>query len=288
MIFNRTNTTTYEFNKDTKLLNDLKARNLENKLFLVTSASWNYEKTKPVVDYLLNTIMVAINIDALWKMNLDKIYANNEVEEYKAFCLKILNNADISISDFKVDSKKLKDVEKDAEYLKEVLRIATKGNEEAANNMANMNLYNFMTFHDIVNGENVNRYPLNLAEESLGTVQMFKYTPILYYVFKEGKVLFVDEIDKSLHPLMVEYLVKMFLDKNINTSNAQLIANTHDTNLLNLEIFRRDDIWFTERNYESGKTEMYSLADFSPRKSENIEKAYLLGRFGAIPFIKGE
>ena len=232
--------------------------------------------------------MVAINIDALWKMNLDRIYANNELEEYKAFCLKILNNADISISDFKVDSKKLKDVEQNAEYLQEILRIATKGNEEVANNMANMNLYNFMTFHDIVNGENVNRYPLNLAEESLGTVQMFKYTPILYYVFKEGKVLFVDEIDKSLHPLMVEYLVKMFLDKNINTSNAQLIANTHDTNLLNLEIFRRDDIWFTERNYESGKTEMYSLADFSPRKSENIEKAYLLGRFGAIPFIKGE
>ena len=288
MIFNRTNTTTYEFNKDTKLLNELKDRNLENKLFLVTSASWNYEKTKPVVDYLLNTIMVAINIDALWKMNLDRIYANNELEEYKAFCLKILNNADISISDFKVDSKKLKDVEQNAEYLQEILRIATKGNEEAANNMANMNLYNFMTFHDIVNGESVNRYPLNLADESLGTVQMFKYTPILYYVFKEGKVLFVDEIDKSLHPLMVEYLVKMFLDKNINTSNAQLIANTHDTNLLNLEIFRRDDIWFTERNYESGKTEMYSLADFSPRKSENIEKAYLLGRFGAIPFIKGE
>ena len=104
----------------------------------------------------------------------------------------------------------------------------------------------------------------------------------------ERGIIFVDEIDKSLHPLMVEYLVKMFLDKNINTSNAQLIANTHDTNLLNLEIFRRDDIWFTERNYESGKTEMYSLADFSPRKSENIEKAYLLGRFGAIPFIKGE
>ena len=64
-------------------------------MFLVTSASWNYEKTKPVVDYLLNTIMVAINIDALWKMNLDRIYANNEMEEYKAFCLKILNNADV-------------------------------------------------------------------------------------------------------------------------------------------------------------------------------------------------
>ena len=288
MIFNRTNTNTYEFNKDSKLLNELKERNLENKLFLVTSASWNYEKTKPVVDYLLNTIMVAIDIEALWKVNLDRIYANNEVEEYKAFCLKILNNADISISDFKVDSKKFKDVGKDADLFRELIRVAAKGNEEAVASVENSNVYDFVTFHDVVDGETTNRYSLNLAEESFGTVQMFKYSPLLYYVFKEGKVLFIDEIDKSLHPLMVEYLVKMFFDKNINTGNAQLIANTHDTNLLNLDIFRRDDIWFTERNYESGKTEMYSLAEFSPRKSENIEKAYLLGRFGAIPFIKGE
>ena len=288
MIFNRTNTSNYEFNKDSKLLNELKARNLENKLFLVTSASWNYEKTKPVVDYLLNTIMVAVNVDSLWKINLDKIYANNEIDEYKAFCLKILNNADISISDFKVDSKKIKDVGKDVEWFKEFLRIATKGNEEAAASVENSNVYDFVTCHDGINGKRSDRYSLNLTEESFGTVQMFKYSTLLYYVFKEGKVLLIDEIDKSLHPLMVEYLVKMFFDKNINTGNAQLIANTHDTNLLNLDIFRRDDIWFTERNYESGITEMYSLADFSPRKSENIEKAYLLGRYGAIPFIKGE
>jgi AAA15 family ATPase/GTPase len=288
MIFYRTNTNNYDFNKDSKLLNELKDRNLENKLFLVTAASWNYEKIKPVVDYLLNTIMVAIDIDMLWKINLDRIYTNNEIEEYKAFCLKILNNADISISDLRVNSKKFKDVRKDIEIIKELLRVATKGNEKAILNVENSNVYDFITFHEVKSGKESNRYSLNLAEESFGTVQMFMYSALLYYVFKEGKVLFIDEIDKSLHPLMVEYLVKMFFDKNINTGNAQLIANTHDTNLLNLDIFRRDDVWFTERDYESGKTEMYSLADFSPRKSENIEKAYLLGRFGAIPFIKGE
>ena len=184
--------------------------------------------------------------------------------------------------------KKIKDLNGRDEIFKELLQVATKGNEEARAFFENSNVYDFITFHDVKNGNNQNKYSLNLAEESFGTVQMFKYSPLLYYVFKEGKVLFIDEIDKSLHPLMVEYLVKMFYDKNINTGNAQLIANTHDTNLLNLDIFRRDDIWFTERDYESGKTEMYSLADFSPRKSENIEKAYLLGRFGAIPFIKGE
>lgn len=287
MIFNRTNTSNYDFNKDGKLLNVLKDRNLENKLFLVTSASWNYEKTKPVVDYFLNTIMVALDIEPLWKANLDRIYANNEVNEYKAFCLKMLNSADISISDFSVDSKKIKDVGKNINTIKEFLRIATKGNEEAIAHLENSNVYDFMTYHDIMSDTETRRYALNINEESVGTTKMFMYSPLLYYVFKEGKVLFVDELDKSFHPLMVEYLVKMFLDKNINTNNAQLIANTHDTNLLDLNIFRRDDIWFTERDYESGKTEMYPLSDFSPRTSENIEKAYLLGRFGAIPFIKG-
>lgn len=287
MIFNRFDTNNYEFNKDAKFLNPLKERNLDNKLFLVTTASWNYEKTKPVVDYLLNTITV-MDVDVLWKICLDRIYENNEQEEYKAFCLKILNNADISISDFKVDPKKLKDVGSEAEMLNKLLSVATNGNEDAMKTIQDTNIYSFTTFHNVKNDNKDNKYPLPLNEESLGTIKMFKYSPVLYYVFKEGKVLFVDEIDKSLHPLMVEYLIKMFHDKNINTNNAQLIANTHDTNLLNLGILRRDDIWFTERNYESGKTEMYSLSDFSPRTTENIERAYLLGRFGAIPFIKGE
>lgn len=287
MIFNRFDTNNYEFNKDAKILNPLKERNLDNKLFLVTTASWNYEKTKPVVDYLLNTITV-MDVDVLWKICLDRIYENNEQEEYKAFCLKILNNADISISDFKVDPKKLKDVGSEAEMLNKLLSVATNGNEDAMKTIQDTNIYSFTTFHNVKNDNKDNKYPLPLNEESLGTIKMFKYSPVLYYVFKEGKVLFVDEIDKSLHPLMAEYLIKMFHDKNINTSNAQLIANTHDTNLLNLDNLRRDDIWFTERNYENGRTEMYSLADFSPRKTENIEKAYLLGRFGAIPFIKGE
>lgn len=287
MVFNRTNTSNYEFNKDAKLLNELKDRNLENKLFLVTSASWNYEKTKPAVDYLLNTIMVAMNIEWQWKTNLDKIYANNEVESYKEFCLKILNNADISISDFKMDSKRIIDASNGSDLLKELIRVMAKEDSDSATRLENSNVYDFVTFHDIKNGETSERYSLNLTEESLGTVQMFKYTPLLYYVFKEGRVLFVDELDKSLHPLLVEYLVKLFLDKDINKNNAQLIANTHDTNLLDLDIFRRDDIWFTERDYNTCKTELYSLADFSPRKSENIEKAYLLGRFGAIPYIKG-
>ena len=285
-IFARTETNNYIFKNDAKQLNDIKGKNSENKLFLVTSATWEYEKTKPVVDYLLNDILLSYDIEKIWKIYLDKIIEDNELSEYKKFCLKMLNDADISINDFTVDSKKIKDMGDSANFYMEMIKVATKDDNEAMERFVNSSIYNFITTHEIDEGDCVNKYTLNLKEESLGTVQIFMMSPILYYVFKDGKTLFVDEIDKSLHPMLAEHIVKLFLDKSINSNNAQLIANTHDTNLLNLDVFRRDDVWFTEKKFDSGKSEMYSLSDYSPRKDENIERAYLLGRYGAIPFIK--
>ena len=73
----------------------------------------------------------------------------------------------------------------------------------------------------------------------------------------------------------------------VNKNGAQLIFNSHDVSLLDLELFRRDQVYFVEKNNDSGITDVYSLADFSPRKSENIQKGYLQGRYGAIPFPEG-
>jgi len=285
-IFERTNTNEYKFTKDIKLLNDLKTKNSDNKLFLVTSATWNYEKTKHVVDYLVNNIIVLYDINLIWKYNLDRIIADGVFDDYKKFCIKLLNDADISINDFTIDTKKLKDIGNDANLITEILRLASKGNEEAMNTVVNSNIYSFYTTHEISTPTGKKNFILNLAEESLGTIQMFMISPLLYYVFKEETTVLVDEIDKSLHPLLVEHIIKLFYNKDINKNNAQLIANTHDTNLLNLDLFRRDEIWFTERHFDTGISEIFPLSDFSPRKDENIEKAYLLGRFGAIPFIK--
>ena len=80
----------------------------------------------------------------------------------------------------------------------------------------------------------------------------------------------------------------MVQDKTINTKGAQLIFTTHDAMLLDLNFFRRDQIWFAEKNDKTCATELYSLASFSPRKGENVRKGYLQGRFGAIPFIGGD
>lgn len=286
-IFERTNTTEYKFNiKEAKDLGQIVTKNLDNKLFLVSLASWNYEKAKPVVDYILNDLQISYNNNAA-SYSFDTIITNGEYESYKDFCLKILNNADLSISNITYETTKVKNLPNN-NGLNNFIKVLSNGNEDAYNQIMESNAYSFKTHHIIEDQGAKKEYVLAIQEESYGTQELFNMTTLLYKVFKDGNILFIDEIDRSLHPLLVEYLVKLFLDSEFNVNNAQLVANTHDTNLLNLDIFRRDEIWFTERDYKSGATELYSLADFSPRKNENVERAYLLGRFGAIPFINGD
>ena len=285
-IFTRTNTDDYKFNTDVKKLNEIKTKNTKNKLFLLTAATWNYEKVKPVVEYILNDIIVLHDISQPTKYNINYIIEHNDLEEYKKFCLDFLNNADISISDFEINMQKVKELGKRAEFMTKIMNVIVNNDPEKMDKFGNSDFFNIKTIHNIKDEDSSNSYPLELIEESIGTQQLFYFAPALFYTFKEGKTLLIDEIDRSLHPLLVEYIIKKFYDAEINTKNAQLICNTHDTNLLNLDIFRRDEIWFTERNNATASTEMYALSDFSPRKDENIEKAYLLGRYGGIPFIK--
>lgn len=133
-----------------------------------------------------------------------------------------------------------------------------------------------------------NDLELSYEEESMGTQIVFCFIPFIMDALNNKKVVIVDELDKSLHPYLVEMIVGMFNDPDINKSGAQLIFNTHDTNLLKLNILRRDQIWFTEKDDSNGISDLYPLSDFSVRKTENVEKGYMLGRYGAVPFIKND
>jgi uncharacterized protein len=101
-----------------------------------------------------------------------------------------------------------------------------------------------------------------------------------------GAIAVIDEIDTSLHTLLAKKLVEMFANAATNKSGAQLIFTTHDTNLLAGDLLRSDEIWFTEKG-RSGSTALFPLSDFRTRAGDNLERGYLQGRFGAIPFIGG-
>ena len=141
--------------------------------------------------------------------------------------------------------------------------------------------------HEVIDEFNKKHfYKLNFIDESLGTKVLFSLAPILKRAFSSSKVIIVDEFEKSMHPKLVEFIIKLFNNPDINKYNSQLIFTTHATNLLDLELLRRDQIWFTEKNPSNGVTDLYPLDSFSVRKDENILKGYINGRYGAIPFIK--
>lgn len=124
-------------------------------------------------------------------------------------------------------------------------------------------------------------------DESSGTRKFFALTGPILYVLEHGCLLIVDELDSKLHPNLVCKLVSLFNSKDLNPNNAQLVFNTHDTNLLSSGLFRRDQIWFTEKN-KFGEAKLYSLADFKSetvRKTEAFEENYIRGKYGAVPFL---
>ena len=123
-----------------------------------------------------------------------------------------------------------------------------------------------------------------LPDESLGTQRLFALSGPILDILQSGKTLVVDELDASLHPLLVRKLVGLFQNPDINAKGAQLIFTTHDTTLMSQDLFRRDQIWFTEKDAGQA-TVLYPLLDFSPRRKEALEKGYLAGRYGAVPFF---
>lgn len=126
-------------------------------------------------------------------------------------------------------------------------------------------------------------YDFELKEESDGTQRVFDFLPMMQNVKKDAYTFVIDEIDRSLHPTLVRALVaKIVTDKAMK---GQLIFTTHDAGLLDGKIFRNDEIWFAEKDRETQNTHLYTLDEFKPRADLDIEKGYLNGRFGAIPFL---
>ena len=129
---------------------------------------------------------------------------------------------------------------------------------------------------------------LDYEEESQGTKTIIHMAIPLLRVLGEGGVLLIDELESSLHPLLGLKIVEMFNAPATNPLNSQIIFTTHDTNLLGTTLgkpaLRRDQIWFTEKDKE-GASQLYPLTNFKPRNSENLERGYLQGRYGAIPFL---
>jgi len=122
--------------------------------------------------------------------------------------------------------------------------------------------------------------------ESAGTLKLFSYSDAIIDALEKGTQLFIDEFDTMLHPLIIEGIIKLFNSSLTNPNNAQLIISCHAVNIMTNRLFRRDQIWFCEKD-QYGATDLYSLVEYKEpvRKDALYNKSYLQGKYGAIPYI---
>ena len=125
--------------------------------------------------------------------------------------------------------------------------------------------------------------PFDLVDESDGTQRLLDLIPAVDIILHFNDTFIIDEIDRSLHPALIRAFVQKIM--NDETTLGQLVFSTHESNLIDLGIFRQDEIWFAEKDKAAGSTQLYSLSDYKPRYDLDIRKGYLQGRFGAIPFL---
>lgn len=178
-------------------------------------------------------------------------------------------------------TKVLNDISQDGQSTGAIVRVG-EGDELVVEKAGEKNIYRItiQAAHEHSPGKPI---ALELDDESDGTRRLLNLMPALHLLQNNNAVFFIDEIDRSLHPILVLKFMEFFL-KSCTGGQRQIIVTTHESNLLNLDLLRRDEIWFAEKDQHSA-TRLYSLADFKVRKDLAIREHYLQGRFGAIPFL---
>jgi len=252
-----------------------------NALFLSTVIQLNNAQVRPVFDWITNKLIVLLpgNVDLNPMLSLDLLREPEEQERIMRF----MRAADIGINKLELHEEELPSDAPQAPLLPGSMRIhlevASAMDTPGAANHAK--LLRVRAWHKMI--DSAGEIPLDLSDESDGTKKLFEFIGGWLRALEWGATLFVDELDRSLHPYMTRFLVGLFHDRN-NTKNAQLVFTTHDTTLLDPNLLRRDQIWFVEKDKQSA-SQFYSLLDYSPRKDEALERGYLKGRYGAIPLI---
>ncbi|MBR3185896.1 MAG: ATP-binding protein [Oscillospiraceae bacterium] len=263
-----------------KQLLPITERNTPNKLFLATATAWNCEETRIPLLWLTNGINTySPDYESLLQIS-GEMFERDTDQSLRIFTNRLLQEADVNISDYEFESTNYPK----EDFMRDIgVPPAIRENFSMLPNF--FKRYDINTLHRIETDRGENVYTLPLRLESRGTRNVFLLSPILKRAFETGETVCVDEFDTSLHPMLVSYLVGLFHNPAVNRNNAQLIITTHDLSLLTLKELRRDQIYFVEKDQNTGESELYSLDEFSPRTNEDVRKAYMLGRYGSVPNV---
>jgi AAA15 family ATPase/GTPase len=270
---------TIEVHRNFKVGDMLSKENLvrENALLLSVAAQFNDTKAGKIFDWLDKfKALPGLNEDGYRGYTMSRTHDQDVKEQI----LKMIKHADIGIEDLKVEQSDLN------EFSKVVPDELRKMFVKTFKDKTNTFYTDVLTTHKKydINNQFVEFEQFSMGrEESSGTQKFYALTVPILETLASGNTMVVDELDSKLHPNLVSKLVEIFNSREHNPLNAQLIFNTHDTNLLSYGSFRRDQIWFTEKD-RFGAAKLYSLSDIKKiREKDPIEENYILGKYGGVP-----
>jgi AAA15 family ATPase/GTPase len=287
MIFERTDVDNFKFtSRMERKLRPLVDRNTDNKLFLATATTWNSKVTADPYAWFSK------GIDVYNSATLNSFFFSSSPEtneDLKKFLLDELKVADFNIKDYNVTSRDVANLRGLFPHSEGDNASQEDDNKKDTPIKGKAKVYQMDVEHEIVDEDGKpHTYKLPIQLESSGTERMLFIGSLFWHTFNNEKTILIDEFTNSLHPKLTKFLLDLFNSHSKNKMNSQLIFSTHDVSILSLDNFRRDEVYFVDKNARTGVSDLYSLSDYSPRKSENIRKRYLVGRYGAIPNIDEE
>ncbi len=267
-----------QFNKGRKVALDGMVRN--NALLLSVAAQFNDEIAIEVVNGINQLKLIHSSAQSIYEKYTKE---QSESSVWKLKILSMLKAADVGIDDYELETMSTDSIPNS---------LPNEIKDTIIKDIENRSLFytNVKTRHkkydENGNWVGTTNFVLN-KDESEGTKKFFAISGPIIDVLENGDTLFIDELDSKMHPNLVKQIVLLFNSKEVNKKNAQLIFNTHNTNLLSDDLFRRDQVWFVQKN-RYGEGSLYSLSDFKSTevsKREPFEENYIQGKYGAVPYL---
>jgi len=257
---------------------DIEQRTLRNMLYLSKAVAENRKEVEPAFRWLVSRFrFMDLSKRAMngTKSTLNQIGGNNEA--LKERILKVLRHADLGITDAVIVDK---EISGNALRILDTLRAEmSKSPESRAQTPPR--LQEPQLSHQ---GPGINPVPLDWKRESAGTKLLFALIGPWLDMMENGFTICIDEIETSMHPIIVRELLKLIFSESENTGGAQVIFTTHNPLFLDRTLLRHDQIWFTDKD-EEGAAHLYPLTEYKPRQGETLIRGYMAGRYGAVPFV---
>ncbi|VAW42704.1 abortive infection protein, putative [hydrothermal vent metagenome] len=247
-----------------------------NALFLSVLAQWNSTLAQTILEWFKQIGIISGIYDIGYKQfTLEQFQKDKLIQQD---IINFMQEMDLDIRDIVATETDIAEMKLPSKMPEELQSFLMKNGST---------LTTIAIFHERFDdeGESIGHVEFDLDDhESAGTQKMFALSGPLFHTLRNGEVLVIDELDARLHPLITKSIIQLFNSNKTNPKNAQLIFATHDTNHLSNRLFRRDQIWFMEKD-KFAATDLYSLSDFKIRNDASYEADYIAGKYGAIPFV---